>query len=125
MRFSGPLILKITTPRTGYLMFTLISAILAVTAILVENVTLMMVLLALSGFMQGSNVAFLVLMCTATFPERIASASSLPFIAASLAAMTAPLCMGAMADHTGFSFPLIIGCALLALSVVPIILIKR
>jgi len=124
MRFCGPLILKKITPRKAYIVFTLIAALLYVAALLVSNVTIMMILLVLSGFMQGSCVAFLVLMCTATFPERIASASALPFISASLAAMTAPVWMGAIAEFIGFFVPLLMICGLLVLSVVPIIIIK-
>jgi fucose permease len=125
MRFCGPLVLKKLTPRFAYIVFTLISALFYVCALLIGDVTIMMVLLALSGFMQGSCVAFLVLMCTATFPERIASASSLPFISASIAAMTAPLWMGAIAEHIGFFVPFMMICGLLALSVVPVVLIRK
>jgi len=129
MRFCGPLFLKKITPRKAFIIFTLVSAVLAASAIilspfLADNPAIMMILLVACGFMQGSNVAFLVLMCTATFPERIASASSLTFISASIAAMTAPLWMGALAELTGFFIPLLMVCILLAVSVVPVILIK-
>ena len=124
MRFCGPLILKKINPHTFYIIFTLIAASLATAALLVNNVTIMIVLLVCSGFMQGSNVALLVLMCTSAFPQRIASASAVPFMAASISSMTAPLWMGAIAEQIGFQIPLLMICAMLALSVVPILLTK-
>ena len=77
----------------------------------------MMALMFIGGFMQGSCVAFLVLMSTEAFPHRVASASSLIFIALNLSGMTAPLWMGALALYTGFRTPLLIICALMVLSV--------
>jgi fucose permease len=125
MRFCGPLVLKKITPRLGFIVFNIISAVLAAMAILISNVSVMVVLLTLSGFVQGSCVVFLVLMCTATFPERIASASSLTFMSGSFAAMTAPLWMGALAEIVGYGIPMLIVCGLFALSVIPIIIMKK
>ena len=124
MRFCGPLILKKIKARTFYIISTLLAAFLTAIALLVNDITVMIILLVCGGFMQGSNVALLVLMCTSVFPQRLASASSLPFMAASIATMTAPLWMGAIAEHVGFQIPLLMVCALLALSVIPIIIIK-
>jgi fucose permease len=125
MRFCGPFILKFMAYRTAYIIFTLAAALLGVFALLANNVAVMTVFFALSGFMQGSCVAFLLLMSTSAFPQRTASAGSLPFIAASLATMTVPLWMGAIGERIGFAVPIFMICGLLALSVVPVVLIRN
>jgi len=121
MRFCGPVILKKMTARKAYILFSLFSVTAIAAALLTNNPAAMMTLFAISGFMQGSCVAFLVLMSTEAFPHRVASASSLIFIAANAASMTAPLWMGGIAEHTGFRTPLLLVCALMVLSVMLIV----
>ena len=116
MRFCGALILKKITARKAYIMFSLLSAVIVAAALFMTSPSVMLPLLAVGGFLQGSCVAFLLLMSTAEFPDRVASASSLTFIGLSLAAMVTPLWMGALAEFTGFLTPLLMVCALLALS---------
>ena len=125
MRFCGPLVFKFIAVRKAYMLFSLISATLVFTALFMESAAAMMALLAAGGFMQGLCVSSLVLMSTAAFPHRVASASSLPFIASSIAGTTAPLWIGALAEHTGFRIPLLIICGFLALSTLPIFLVRR
>ena len=120
MRFSGPVILKKISARTAYMLFSVIAALLITAALFMESDSAMIALIAIGGFMQGLCVALLVLMCTGAYPHRVASASSLPFIAANIAIMVAPLLMGALAEHIGFRIPLLIGCALLVVSAIPV-----
>ena len=116
MRFCSPLILRKITARKAYILLSLLGAAIVSAAHFMQNPSMMIALLAIGGFMQGSCVAFLVLMSADTFPHRVASASSLTFIAAGVAAMTAPLWMGAIAEHIGFRIPLLMVCALIAIS---------
>ena len=125
MRFCGPLVLKFFTMRFAYILFSLISTILLITALFVENQAVMMVLIAGGGFMQGSCVSILVLMCMEAFPKRMASASSLTLIAACLAALIMPFAMGTLAELTGFRTPLILICSFLALSALPIFIVSK
>ena len=81
--------------------------------------------MAAAGFMQGSSVATFILMCCETFPGRTASASSLATLASSVATLTAPLWMGAMAESTGFRIPLLLVCAMLVLSVILVVWVGR
>ena len=126
MRFTGPLILKKLTAQKAYIFFSFLSGLAIAAALIFVNPTLMMILLVLGGFMQGSCVAFLFLMCTEAFPHRVASASSLVSIAVNVAAMSAPLWMGGIAEITGgFLLPLLLVCASMVLSVVLVFLIGR
>jgi len=126
MRFIGPLILKKMTARKAYILFSFLSGAAIAAALIFVDPTLMMVLLILGGFLQGSCVAFLFLMCTEAFPHRVASASSLVSIAVNVGAMSAPLWMGGLAEYTGgFLLPLLLVCASMVLSVVVVFLIGR
>ncbi len=126
MRFSGALILKKISPKALFSVFGIIAALLMAGALFVtENVALMTALIVASGFMQGSNVVTLVIMCCETFPKRTASASAIVVIAVNAASLTAPLWMGAMAEKTGFRIPLLIGCACLAIAAVMIIALGK
>jgi fucose permease len=115
MRFSGPLILKKLKACDMFILFGLLSAAVVSAALFFPSA--IMPLIAAGGFMQGSCVALLVLMATDAFPNRIASASSLTFISANAASMTAPFWMGSLAQVTGFRIPLLIACGLLVCSV--------
>ncbi|MDL2236998.1 MFS transporter [Christensenellaceae bacterium OttesenSCG-928-K19] len=124
MRFVSPLILKRIDAARMYILFGIISVAAITLALFMTNPTIMMVLIVINGFMQGSCVALLVLMSTAAFPHRVASASSLTFIAVNIGMMTAPLWMGEIAKYTGYKIPLLLGCACLLLSVVMVAVIQ-
>jgi len=125
MRFCGPLILKKMTAMKAYVLFSLLSAAITMAALFITMPMVMMPLLIIGGFMQGSSVAFLFLMAVEAFPHRAASASSLVLIAVNIGAMTAPLWMGFIAQYTGYRLPLMLICISLALSVLLVILINR
>ena len=125
MRFCSPLILKWLSALKSYILFTLISALAIAAALFVSTPHVMMILIVLGGFMQGGCVSFLVLMAIEAFPNTGAKASSLVFISANAASMTAPLWIGKLAEHIGFQIPLLIVCGLLALSTIVISMQKK
>ena len=117
MRFCGPLILKKISAKKAYFSFNVFSAVLFTLAIcFAHDMTCLMALTALSGFMQGSSVAFLVLMATESFPGQAASASSVIFIAANSSCLTVPLLMGVIAERTGYFWSLLLVCVLMMIS---------
>jgi len=125
MRFCGPLILKKMKVCNAYIFFSILSSAAITVAILATAPAVMMTLLVIGGFLQGSAVAFLFLMCAEAFPHRVASASSLVTIAVNLAAMTAPLWMGRIAEFTGFRLPLLLVCASMFLSVLLVMMVRK
>ena len=116
MRFLGPLLLRKLTAHQVFTYFGWASAISMLAALFSNNITVMLVLVALSGFLQGSNVATLVLMCGEAFPERTASAASIYSLANNIVLLTTPLWMGILSEHTGFLFPLAMICVALLMS---------
>ena len=110
MRFMGPLFLRRFTLRQFYAYFGLASAILMAAALFVNNIPLMIVLVAVSGFLQGSIVATLVLMLAEAFPERTASAASVYALSANIGFLSGPLWMGALSEYTGFLIPMVLIC---------------
>jgi len=116
MRFLGPLILRRLSPRLLFSLFGAAAAASMLAAILTGSIEHMFVLVAVSGFMQGSVVATFIIMSTEAFPSRMASASSLFSLAVGAATFTAPLWMGAMSEHTGFRIPMILICCALFVS---------
>lgn len=122
MRFAGALFLKKMSAKTLFTVFGIAAAALMTAALFTENTALMTALVVASGFMQGSSVVTLVILCCDAFPERTASASAIAVISVNVGSLTAPLWMGAMAEATGFRVPLLIGCAMLALASVMVLL---
>ena len=116
MRFLGPLFFRKLTPHQVYSYFGWVSVALMLAALFAGNVTLMLILIVVSGFFQGSNVASFILICTEAFPERTASASALCYIAVGIGFLSAPLWMGALSDTTGFLFPMILICGVFVVS---------
>ena len=116
MRFLGPLFLRKLSPYQLFSYFGWVSVALMLAALFAGNVTLMLILIAISGFFQGSNVATFILICTEAFPERTASASALCYIAVGIGFLSAPLWMGALSDTTGFLFPMILICCVFFVS---------
>jgi len=124
MRFCSPLILKFFKPKHIYIVLTLIACVLVAAALILGG-SAMAVLLAVGGFMQGACVSLLVLMSIDAFPTKSAFASSLVFIASTLASMTSPLWIGAVAEVIGFQIPLLIACGLLPVSTLLVYFLTR
>ena len=116
MRFLGPLLLRKLTAHQVFTYFGWASAISMFVALFSNNITLMLVLVVVSGFLQGSNVATLVLMCGEAFPGRTASAASIYALANNIVVLTTPLWMGVLSEYTGFLFPLAAVCVSLLVS---------
>jgi fucose permease len=110
MRFLGPLFLKRIKAHKLFIVFGWTAAALMLAALLSENILAMLVLITAVGFMQGSNVAALILMCTDAFPDRTASAASIASLTGGAASLTAPLWMAGMSEYTGFQPPMMIVC---------------
>jgi len=110
MRMLGPLFLRKLSARAIFWIFGFMSAAFMLLALFTENIAVMFVFVAASGFMQGSSAPVFILMCCETFPERTASASSLCAISAGTAALTAPLWMRGLSEFTGFLLPMILIC---------------
>jgi len=125
MRFCSPLILRKFAVRKVYILLTLIASVAIAAALLTSDFRHMMPLMIFGGFMQGACVSLLVLMAIEAFPKKSASASSLVFIAANVASMTAPLWIGALAEFIGFRTPLLIVCGFLAISAFLVCLLGR
>ena len=85
-------------------------------ALFSANVPLVFVLMTASGFMQGGSVPTYVLICCEAFPDRTASAASLCTFSSGIAALTAPLWVGALSEYTGFRLPLVLVCCSLLVS---------
>ena len=120
MRFVGPLFFRVLAPRIIYAVFGAIAAALMLCALFTENVTVIFILLAAVGFMQGSSVAAFMLICIEAFPGRTASASSITTLSNGIATLTAPLWMGALSAYTGFLIPMIMisGCLIVGAALI-------
>ena len=119
MRFLTPFLLRRIPPRTFYSVFGWIAAALMLAALSVKSIPILFILIVAVGFVQGSIIVVLILMCTEAFPDRTASASSIVSLASGIATLTAPFWMGSLSDHTGFLIPMImITCCLAASSLV-------
>ncbi len=125
MRFLGPLFLRKMSPRAVFNVFGIISGVLMLAAVFTEDLTAMITLVALSGFMQGSSVVTFIMICCETFPHRTASASSIYALAAAAASMTAPWWMGEIAGRMGFQVPMVMICVCMLASVLLIFLQGR
>lgn len=125
MRFLGPFLLKKIAPHTFFAVFGGIAALLMLAAVLMSNATVMMALVAVSGFLQGCNVVTYIIICCDAFPQRTASASSLCALTSGIAAMTAPLWMGGMAEYMGFQIPMVIACGCLLASALLVAIYSR
>jgi len=116
----GPLFFRVLSPRIIYAVFGAIAAALMLCALFTENVTVIFILLAAVGFMQGSSVAAFMLICIEAFPGRTASASSITTLSNGIATLTAPLWMGALSAYTGFLIPMIMisGCLIVGAALI-------
>jgi fucose permease len=124
MRFLSPVAFKRTPVRTFYILSILMSAIVFVMFLLLPApFAVKIVLVFLTGLLQGSAVPALVIICCDAFPARTASASSLFVLGVSLASFASPAVMGHFIETTGYQAPMfmIAGCLLAStLALIPI-----
>ncbi|MGI6153460.1 MAG: MFS transporter [Christensenellaceae bacterium] len=122
MRFMGPLFLKKMTARSVYVIFTFISGILMMLSFVIPIFAVRAALTVAAGFLQGSSVVTLIIMCCDEFPTRTASASAIVVLSANIATLTFPVLMGKIAETTGFLFPMFLAAGVLILSAIIILI---
>lgn len=126
MRFLSPLIYKKMSVRNFYIGTLLLSGILFLVFLMLpvpEAAT--KVIIVIMGLLQGASVPALVILCCDTFPTRTASASSVIVLGISLASLIIPTLMGALMKSSGYLLPMLVITALLFLSVLILIPIKK
>lgn len=118
MRFISPILYKMMKVSTFYMLTIAISAILFLAFLLLElDFTSARIILTCMGLLQGAAIPSLVILCCDAFPERTASASSVIVLGVSLAALVAPVAMGALIEQSGYMLPMFIITACLPVSV--------
>lgn len=118
MRLLGPLIFRKIQPQRVYVLFSIISIACMFGAVNVTSQPAAMVLTTLGGAFCALNVVSVVMISTALFPTRKASATSLAVFAYNIGGMTAPVLVGAIAETSGLLLPLNGLIAIFAASVV-------
>ena len=126
MRVLGPLFLRRFASDFLFSVFGGVSAAFVLVMLFMESVPVMMVLIAIAGFLQGICSPAFVVMCTEAFPGRTASATSLFTFVANTGSLTAPVWMGGLAEYTGFRLPLVLVCfAMFAASILILLRIRN
>ncbi|NCB30570.1 MAG: MFS transporter, partial [Clostridia bacterium] len=118
MRALSPLIYNRVSVRRFYLVSILCSAGIYL-AFLLFPMTLPAArgFLFAAGFLQGSAVPSMVILCCDAFPDRTASASSIVVLGVSLAALIIPALMGVLIEKAGYLPAMLLIVACLPLSV--------
>jgi fucose permease len=125
MRFMMPLVLKKFSPLKIFLFLPVPAALIAIAAVLTGNTTTMLTLYAISGFLQGMSFSSLILIACTLYPARTSSASSVIILAYCCAGFVAPWAIGEAIKKIGSTYPLIGVCALLAISPLIILSIRK
>ena len=76
MRFLGPLFLKKIKPAALFIAFGCASAVLMLIALSTTNFSVINTSVIVSGFLQGSNLVAVVIICCDCFQKRTASKPS-------------------------------------------------
>lgn len=103
MRFVSPIFLKKVRTKNLYVICMLVSCATMAAALFVNNTAAMMVLVTISGFMQGVQATMIILIGSSLFPTRTASMSSIIPLSIGIASLVFPYIMGLMAENTGFA----------------------
>ena len=117
MRLLGPFIFRKLQPQRVYVLFSIISIVCMFGAVNIASAPIAMVLTALGGAFCALNVVSVVMISTALFPTRKASATSLAVFAFNIGGMVAPALIGALAETSGLQLPLNVFIAVFAVSV--------
>jgi fucose permease len=112
MRFLTPLFLKKLSQQRLFLLASGMSGLCMLGAVLASLPAIVLPLVILSGFFQGTLVICHVMMCCAAFPADTAGASSLSVLAGTLGMFVAPFIMGVFSDRFSFRVAMCfaIGC---------------
>lgn len=108
MRIISPPILKKLPPHSIYTAFTIIGAACMIGAFNVSSSVLAVILTIAGGAFLSLDVVCLIMIATAFFPQRKASASSLAVFAFNIGGFVAPAAVGFIAQTYGYAFPLTI-----------------
>lgn len=127
MRFLSPILYKRMKVSTFYMLTIAVSSLLFLVFLMVDlDFTGARIILTCMGLLQGAAIPSLVILCCDAFPERTASASSVIVLGVSLAALVAPVAMGALIQQAGYMLPMLLITACLPLSVaVTAVAVKR
>ncbi len=118
MRFLSPLFYKRMKVSTFYMLTIAVAAVLFLIFLLMDpSFGVARIILMCIGFLQGAAIPSLVILCCDAFPERTASASSVIVLGVSLAALVAPVAMGALIEQSGYMLPMLVITACLPVSV--------
>ena len=117
MRLLGPFIFRRLQPQRVYVLFSIISIACMFGAVNIASIPVAMVLTTLGGAFCALNVVSVVMISTALFPARKASATSLAVFAYNIGGMVAPVAVGALAESSGLQLPLNMFIAIFAVSV--------
>lgn len=121
--FAGSFVMRLLSPalfskfniKKLCMICVLVSAGLMTAALCVQNIIAITILTTASGFAQGLFVAAYMYMATDIYPNNSGTASSAMLIAINVGGMSSPLWIGKMAETVGYTLPLFICCALMAL----------
>lgn len=116
MRFLSPLLFLRMKHRRVFLLSSALSALCMLGAALAAQPSVILPLVVLSGFFQGTVVICLVMMCCAAFPNDTAGASSLAVLAGTLGMFIAPYIMGMFSSRASFRASMLfaVACLLIA-----------
>lgn len=112
MGFLAALLLKWVSARNLFGWLGIASALCMVIALFAQSPAVLTPFVVLSGFFQGAGVSTLVIVLVDAFPHMSGSASAVQVTGANIGAITSPLWIGAIAETTGFRFPLLISCGM-------------
>lgn len=124
MRFASPIIFRFLPIEKYVVVLPVLAAVTLGIGYAIGNAQLLYVLLPLGGFLQGGLIGAMMVVCCQAFPERSSSAASLSIFGTCFSTMFTPL-VGKMGERFGFTVPMLIVCASLALSAVAIQIAMR
>ncbi|HBU12416.1 MAG TPA: hypothetical protein DEB31_06730 [Clostridiales bacterium] len=106
MRFINPLLLRRAKPKTLFCLTAIGSCICMGAALFTTNIPAVTVLVTISGFLQGAQSIFLVMMGCALFPSRTASAAAIVSLAIGVSSLVFPFVMGLVAEAASLTWSL-------------------
>jgi fucose permease len=126
MRFLGPFFFSRIKPQRIFVVFSILSILFMIAAFLSNILLLTVIFIIIGGAFQSLNMAALIFIGCALFPDRHASATSIAIFAYNIGGIIAPVLLGALAQSTGFQIPMLLSCILFAagVAVISIISIK-
>ena len=117
MRFFGPLVFSKIRPQRIFVLFSLLSILFMVLALVSDGIVPIVLFTVLSGAFQALNMPSLIFIGCALFPSRHASASSIAIFAYNIGGIIAPLLLGTLAQNIGFQISMLFSCAFFAAGV--------